>query len=295
MYEDTKFNSNINWKSLLIKLIILLVIVFIICFLIFKPKKDNNFISLVNNITQLKDAAILYYKDNMSLENIGDYDKVTLKELIKEDYIKEQEDSDGNSCDTKKSYAYLTKTRDDQFVLKIKMSCGKKQESKTFNLTDKDLIIVATKEEEIIEPEIKEEEIIVEEDKIDKKPSKEEDKELADNSQHVDFENDKLIEELHDPNSTKKVKYKHIKYGSWIEGEKYGDNIENSTKTIKYYDYCYNDYCVLDRLDNASKYEGYTATYNRSEEIPVYRYIFVIWSNSSCIKGFINTGIAEYR
>jgi len=303
MYEDTKFKSNVNWKSLLIKLGILLLIVFIICFIIFKPKKDNSLISLEKNITTIKEAAIKYYQNNLTAKKIGDYQKVNLKELEENDLIETQKDSEGNVCSTKKSYAYLTKTRDDEFVLKINMSCGNNEDSEVYNLTTKDLTVVADKKEEVKEPVV--EEIIEENTEIAEEPSvKEEDKEIADNSstkkeenktQHIDFGNDELIEELRDPESNKTVRYKHIKYGAWIEGSKYGNNIENSKKVIYYYDYCLNDYCVLDRLDNAEKYEGYTATFNRKETIDVYRYIYVVWSNSSCIKGFINTGIAELR
>lgn len=307
MYEDTKFKSNFNWKSLIFKLGILLLIVFLICFIIFKPKKDKNFISLASNINTVKDAAIDYYKDNMKLEEIGEYDKVTLKELIKAKYTTKQEDNKGNYCNSKESYAYLTKTRDDEFVLKINIKCGENEESKIFNLTTKDLKVVASKEEEI---EV-DEEILVEEEIIEEPSIKEEiieDNEIADNSNNIEqekedkktietiyFNNEELIEELHNPNSDKKLRYKHIKYGEWLEGSKEGDNIQNSTKNIYYYNYCYNDYCVLDKLENAVNYEGYTATYKYTETIPVYRYIFVVWSNINCIKGFINTGITEYR
>ena len=307
MYEDTKFKSNFNWKSLIFKLGILLLIVFLICFIIFKPKKDKNFISLASNINTVKESATEYFKNNFNLKEIGDHDKVTLKELINEEYASKQEDSKGNSCNEKKSFAYLTKTRDDEFVLKINMKCGKNEESKVFNLNSKDLTVVANKEEE--KQEVIEEEILVEEEVTEDPVIKEEiieDTEIADNSttnkeetesniETIYFNNEELIEELHNQNSNKKLRYKHIKYGEWLEGSKEGENIQNSTKNIYYYEYCYNDYCILDKLENAVNYEGYTATYKYTETIPVYRYIFVVWSNTNCIKGFINTGITEYR
>lgn len=298
MYEDTKFKSNINWKSLLIKLGILLLIVFLICFIVFRPKKDNSFISLESNITSVKEAAIIYYQNNLTAKEIGDYQKVTLKELVANELIEEQEDEEGNICNTKKSYAYLTKTRDDEFVLKINMICGDNKDSEVYNVTTEDLTIVATKEEEIkveeevTEPSIKEE--IIEEDKEIADNSSDKKKE-DNNTTHIDFDNDELVEELHNPNSTKKIYYKHIKYGEWTEGNKYGFNIETSTKEVYYYNYCYDNNCILDRLDNAVNYEGYTATYSHSETVSIYRYVYVVWSTSSCIKGLTNTGIVEYR
>lgn len=314
MYEDRKFKLDINWKSLLIKLGILLLGAFVICFIVFRPK--NEIISLADNITTVKTAAIKYFKNNLSLKEIGDYDKVLLSELIENGLLKKQKDEAGNSCSAKKSYVYLTKVRDNEYILKINMECGDNKESQTFNLTDKDLSVVAStkeevkKEESVIEDKpVNEEEILVEakdETKEEVKENKKENKtEIADNStsnkkeesskETIDFGNDELIEEIHNPNSTKVVRYKHIKYGEWIEGSKTGSNIENNTKLVTYYKYCKNNNCVTDRIDNMLNYEGYTATYSHKENIPVYRYIYVVWSNSSCIEGFINTGIAELR
>lgn len=304
MYEDKKLKLNINWPSLLIKLGILLLVAFIVCFIIFRPKKDNTFISLENNITTVKEAAINYYKNNLNLKEIGDYEKLSLEKLIAEDLIEEQTDNEGNSCDTKKSYSYLTKTRDDEFVLKINLVCGDNKESKTFNLTTKDLTVVANKEElkEEFENEL-EEEILVEEEVTEESEIIEENTEIAENDnkdndsnkQHIDFNNDELIADLHSPNNNKVIKYKHVSYGEWVEGTKYGEAIENSTKVVHYYNYCLNNNCVIDRLENAVNYENYTATYSHSENKPTYRYVYVVWSNSTCIKGFINTGITELK
>ena len=312
MYEDKKFKLNINWKSLLIKLGILLIGAFVICFIVFRPK--NEIISLANNVTSLKTAAIKYYKNNLSLKEIGDYDKVSLKELIEVGLLKKQNDEAGNSCSNKNSYAYLTKVRDTEYILKIYMECGDNQESQVFNLTNKDLTVVASTKEETKEEEsviedkpIKKENILVEyEDAKNETNNKKEDKnELADNSinnkkeeankETINFGNDKLVEEIHNPNSNKVVRYKHIKYGEWKEGNKTGDNIENSTKVVTYYKYCKDNNCVTDRVDNLLNYEGYTATYSHKGTVSIYRYIFVVWSNSTCIEGFINTGIAELR
>lgn len=310
MYEDKRFKLNINWKSMIIKLAILLLIVFLICFIVFRPKRDKSFISLENNIVTLKEVAIKYFRNNLTLEEIGDYDKVSLKELIDEELIKEQKDTKGNTCNPKKSYAYLTKTRDEEFVLKINMNCGDNEESKTYNLTSKDLTVVASKEEEIVEPEVEiEEDILVEDETVKEeeptiKEEIQENEEIADNSndkneesnkEHINFGNDELVLDLHNPNSNKKIYYKHLKYGDWTEGNKYGYNIETSTKEVNYYNYCYNDNCVIDRQENSDKYSGFISTFSHSEIIPIYRYVYVVWSTSSCIKGLTNTGIVEYR
>jgi len=313
MYEDKKFKLNINWLSLFIKLGILLVIVFIICFMIFRPKSNKNFVSLEANITSVKEAAIEYFKNNMSLENIGDYDKVTLKEIQDGKFISSQEDNKGNTCDNEKSYAYLSKVRDDEFILKINMYCGKNEESKVYNLTTKDLTIIASNEnDDIIEEDNKEEnvinkneeEILVDKNEPSEKPNikeeqNEEDKVIADsstsNKETIDFGNDELLEELRDPNNNKKIMYKHVQYGEWIEGTSSSRSIEKGTKTVNYYKFCIEGNCIVDRYENKDKYTNYTSTYSHTETVDMYRYVYVIWSDYCCIKGFTNTGIFEYR
>ncbi len=309
MYEERKFKFNFNfkpefdWKSLLIKLGILLLIVFIICFIIFRPKNSKEAISLKANINTVKEAAINYFKENMTLKNIGDYSKITLNDLEKNDFILKQEDSKGNSCDIEKSYAYLTKIRDDEFILKINMNCGKNEEAQTFKITTEDLKVIASTEDKNEELPKEDEEILVEKDEeTEETPAiKDDDSEIADssteskeenNSGYIDFGNDKLLEELRNPNSTKKKVYKHIKYGEWVEGTRKSESIENSTKEVEYYKYCLEEDCVVDRVDNALKYESYTATYDHTENVPIYRYVYVVWSDYACIKGFTNTGIA---
>ena len=146
MYEESKFKLNINWKSLLIKLGILLLLVFIVCFIVFHPwNKEKNSLSI--NINNVKKAAIKYYQSNMPLKEIGDYDKVLLRDLIDADLTQEQE-LDGNACNSKESYAYLTKTRDNEYVLKINMVCGKEEENKVLFLTNKDLKVEVKEETE---------------------------------------------------------------------------------------------------------------------------------------------------
>jgi len=269
----------------IIKLIILVAIVFVICFIIFKP--NNSKVSLDSNINLVKVAAINYFKDNTILENIGDTDNVSIKKLIKEDYLEALEDEDGNSCTNKNSNVILSKIRDNEYILKVSLKCGNNSLSKVFNLKNKELNNEIKEEiidnnNEIIDNEVVDDKEIIEDNK-NTKP-----KEDIKN-------NDTKKEEVREEKIEKTVSYKHIKYGEWVEGTRYSNSIENSTKEIYYYNYCSNDYCVVDRLENASLYEGYNATFNRTETIPIYRYIYVVWSNSECIKGFINTGIVDYK
>lgn len=298
MYEEGKRKLNINWKSLIIKLGILLLLVFLICFILFKPKKNKNDISLKNNIIEVKEAAINYFKNNMTLESIADYAKITLEQLENEELIIKQKDSKGNVCNSDKSYAYLTKVRDDEFVLKINMLCGKNEESKVFNITSKDLEVITNSKQETEDPK---EEINIDKNDVE---SSENNKpiikdELTSNDKVIinDKKEEQKKEEntITNANNNKVLRYKHVKYGDWTEGISYSNSTENSTIKVHYYEYCLDDNCVIDRFENLDKYLGYTATYKYTKDVDVYRYVYVVWSNSTCIKGFTNTGITEYR
>jgi len=304
MYEEKKFKPDINWKSLIIKMVILLLIVFIICFIAFKPKKAKETISLESNIIEIKEAAIKYFKDKNDLKLVGDNKKITLKTLIKEDLIEKQKDEAGNKCSTKESYATLTKTSDNEYSLKINLECGNNKETKNYKLTTEDIPI---KEIEKVEDEKEPEKPVLEEDTIKveinkdeaikEEEAKEEQKNNSSNNNSSSTSKNELSGSVvFKPATDNKVlRYKHIKYGEWIEGTKDSNSIETSTKTVNFYQYCLNGYCVTDREENSSNYEGYTATFSHSENIPIYRYVYVVWSNSSCVVGFTNTGITEYQ
>lgn len=308
MYEERKSKLDINVKSLIIKLGLVLLIAFIICFIIFRPKNNKETISLSNSINNVKDAAIMYFKENMTIKNIGEHEKITLEDLEKNNYINKETDLNNYSCNVKNSYAYLLKTRDNEFILKVELNCENTTEAKRFNLKTSDFkstvideIVEDEKNEkpkEEVTPEKEEEKQEIKPPIKEEKPNKENNNkkpEKENNSIHIDFGNDKLIEELKDPNNKKKIRYKHIKYGNWTEGNSDSQYVEKQEKEVIYYTYCLDGNCVIDKIDNILKYENYEATYSHTEKVPMYRYVYTIWSTSCCIKGFTNTGIVEYR
>ena len=120
MYEEKK-KRNINWKSLIIKILLLALIVFLIIWVIqinTKRNNEQNDTKVFNqNIATMKESSESYYKSNKLPENIGDKDKITLEEMIDNNLLMEFTDKNGNFCDEKNSYAQVTKTKENVYQL----------------------------------------------------------------------------------------------------------------------------------------------------------------------------------
>jgi len=147
MYEEkTKRKFNINWKSLIIKMIILLVAIFIIIWLIALVNKDKKVkpSNLSTNLQVMKDAAFEYFTDSKLPLNINGKKKITLQDMFDSKLLVEFKDQNNNSCDTTNSYAEATKINDSDFTIKVKLVCGKESDyvintiTKEINLEDKE-------------------------------------------------------------------------------------------------------------------------------------------------------------
>ena len=138
MYEEKK-KRNINWKSLIIKILLLALIVFLIIWVIqinTKRNNEQNDTKVFNqNIATMKESSESYYKSNKLPENIGDKDKITLEEMIDNNLLMEFTDKNGNFCDEKNSYAQVTKTKENVYQLKVLLSCDDNTDYLVKNLT----------------------------------------------------------------------------------------------------------------------------------------------------------------
>ncbi len=140
MYTEDYKHNGIFLRRLLLKLLLIFSIIILLIwilpkFISYKPSNKNNNIKVkeestdnklfAENLTKLKDAALVYYKEDKLPLNSGDIQIVTLKELIKENLITNLYNSNKKKCDVKKSYAKITKLTDD-YLLKIFISCDSK-------------------------------------------------------------------------------------------------------------------------------------------------------------------------
>lgn len=127
MYEDKPKKMEINWKSLIIKLVILLVAVFIILWivsLVNGSKKEEKPSNIKANLEIMKDASLEYFTLSRLPSNVNGTKKITLGEMIDTKLLIEFKDQNGNACDMKESYAEATKINNTDYTIKVKLVCG---------------------------------------------------------------------------------------------------------------------------------------------------------------------------
>ena len=93
---------------------------------------NNQFLGLNSmlynqNLTQMKEAAILYFTTPRLPQNIGDTKKLTLGEMLDMHLVTNIVDMSGNTCDRDASYVLLTKV-EDEYTLKVNLKCGDTEE-----------------------------------------------------------------------------------------------------------------------------------------------------------------------
>ena len=126
MYDDNvTYRVGINWKDILIKLIML--ILFVVILLLLFPKADLDvFYDTVysNNVNTMKEAARNYYTVDRLPSKVGDKKSMTLKEMVDNHMLIRFTDKDGKTCDESKSYVEVTKISNNEYTLKVQLKCG---------------------------------------------------------------------------------------------------------------------------------------------------------------------------
>lgn len=121
MYEERKYTF--DWKGFILKLLLVILIIFAVYKLF--PVKNNTFNDSIynSNITTMKEAAKSYYTVNRLPKTIGESKTMTLQEMLNQKMLVNLTDKNGNSCDTFDSYIDITRTKDDEYLLKVQLSC----------------------------------------------------------------------------------------------------------------------------------------------------------------------------
>ena len=125
MYEDA--NINFNWSTVFKRLLIIFILIaisLIMITLITKKSWSKPEDYFEDNFTTMISVAKNYYTQN-DLNNT----KITLQEMIDKKMLLEFVDENGNTCDTKKSYANL-----DNNKLTVYLKCSTKQDQKQMNI-----------------------------------------------------------------------------------------------------------------------------------------------------------------
>jgi len=156
MYENT--NSSIDWKGIILKVIIAFLVVAIAFTGIKtftkgkseqKPTttnvvESNSSTTFTANMDKLKEVGEKYYKENTDkLPKDGNTSMVTLNDLIKAGAINALTDADGKVCDGESSYVTAVKSGD-KYTIKANLVCGESYSYVTAYLSDNDTKVEET-------------------------------------------------------------------------------------------------------------------------------------------------------
>src|SRR5574344_389024 len=127
MYEDNNYKVQINWKNLLLKLALIVIIVLLIIWLFPMPKLDTFYNKVFNdNLNSVKSVAENYFTNDNLPTTTGSSVTLKLQDMLDKKLITSFVDKNNNSCNTTNSYAQVTKTEDNTYVLKVQLSCDDK-------------------------------------------------------------------------------------------------------------------------------------------------------------------------
>lgn len=126
MYEDSNsYRLKINWGSLIIKAILIILFVMLILWLFPVPKLDTFYNRVFSdNLKTMEEAAKNYYVGDNLPVSTGDSKTLTLEDMVNKNLIVEFVDKDNNKCSGTNSFATITKTDANKYVLKVQLSCG---------------------------------------------------------------------------------------------------------------------------------------------------------------------------
>ncbi len=236
----------INWLGLFIKVIAFVVIILLAIWLISKITLKNKGLSFEANNKLYQEAVVEYFKKNLPEEEKSG--TVTLKQLIRLNYLEELKNEKGKTCDLEKTKSKI-EIVDDYYSIKTTLVCDSKSKTEYIKLgnekcTDCDI-------------KIKGLEIKKEQDSEEKSTNEETTNQNNNNSN---------LANNNTTTTNKKVLYEYVKYNTeyteWYVGKVTGNNIENSKQKVTYGKYCkieeFNYYTVSYVTTNSNNMYTYT-------------------------------------
>ena len=123
MYEENSYKLKIDWKALIIRAILVLLFIILVIWLFPMPKLDTFYNRIFNeNMNTMSTAAKNYFNNNLP-EDIGNTSTIKLEEMINKNLLIEFKDKNNESCNKTNSFAQITKTGTNEYVLKTQLSC----------------------------------------------------------------------------------------------------------------------------------------------------------------------------
>ena len=137
MYENDNYKIQINWKNIILKLAAIIIIILLIIWLFPMPKLDTFYNKVFNdNLNSVKSAAENYFTADKLPEKTGASTTIKLDDMIDKKIIMNFVDKNNNSCNGSNSYAQVTKTESNTYVLKVQLSCDDKTDYVLENLNN---------------------------------------------------------------------------------------------------------------------------------------------------------------
>ncbi len=128
----------ISWGKVFGVTLVVVILIAIIWFLV--PKNKNKGVSsnntYINNINLMKNAGFEYFQGSNLPTKIGEAYEISLEEMINSKLIMEFTDDHGKACDTKESYVKTTKTLDNEYAMKVYLSCDDKTDYIVTSIAD---------------------------------------------------------------------------------------------------------------------------------------------------------------
>jgi len=121
----------ISWLKVAGVLVLIVVVIALLCVLYPKKDKDisgNVTSTYIHNITLMKEAGFEYFQGTNLPDKIGASNKISLEEMVQSNLMVEFVDEVGNTCNKEDSYVQVTKSLEDEYSMKVFLSCDTKSD-----------------------------------------------------------------------------------------------------------------------------------------------------------------------
>ena len=120
----TENNNGGLLKNIILKLLFIALFIFLLLWLYPRPNTKPFYDSIFNdNIMMMKEVAEDYYTVQRLPKEVGEKDKLTLRQMLDKKLLLPFVDKNGEYCDYEKSYVQVTKLENDEYELKVNLSC----------------------------------------------------------------------------------------------------------------------------------------------------------------------------
>lgn len=133
----------ISWFKVMGIIAFIIIIIALLCLVM--PKKsagasDNILSTYISNINLMKESGFEYFQGSNLPAKVGESKSITLKELIDSKIIMEFHDENNKLCDVNNSYIKTTKTLDNEYAMKVSLSCDNKSDYIVTTITSKNIL-----------------------------------------------------------------------------------------------------------------------------------------------------------